>query len=110
MSPIAQLVLAAVLSALLSGALGYVAAIVKRDTAIALLQAGQTTIATQLGTQSGQIAKELAQQNERIDRHLRVMIRLIVDFARQSGIQMRTADVLEITSLGDDYDVEASSK
>lgn len=84
--------------AFLSGAIGYTVAVVKRDTAIALLQKAQVDTAKQLGEQNTLIVRQLDAQNEKIDRHLRIMIRLIVDFARKSGVEMRTADVLEITA------------
>lgn len=87
--------LAAVLGALLSGALGYTVAVVKRDTAIALLQAGLTSVNQRID----RVDATLLGQNERIDRHLRVIQRMLLDIARKSGVDIRVSDVLEITSL-----------
>lgn len=93
-----EIVIAAVLSAILAGGLGYTVAVVKRDTAIALLQHDNALVISRLD----KVDSMILGQNERIDRHLKIVVRLVVDIARKSGVDMRTADVLEITSLGDD--------
>lgn len=93
-----EIIVAAVLSAILAGGLGYTVAVVKRDTAIALLQHDHSVVISRLD----KVDNTIVGQNERIDRHLKIVVRLVVDIARKSGVEMRTVDVLEITSLGED--------
>lgn len=85
----------AILGALLSGALGYTLAVVKRDTAIALLQQGLATVNIRLD----RVDSTIINQNRRIDEHLRIIQRLLLDIARKAGADIRVADVLEITAL-----------
>lgn len=90
-----ELVIAAVLSALLAGALGYTVAVVKRDTAIALLRRDHD----QLAIDMKRIETTLDERLDRIDQRFMILLRLNLNIARKSGVEMRTADALEIASL-----------
>lgn len=90
-----ELLIATVLSAALAGMLGYTVAVVKRDTAIALLQRELSAVLLRLDKADSMMIG----QNDRTDRHLRIIQRIMLDIARKSGVDIRVADILEITSL-----------
>lgn len=90
MDNLVGIIIAGLLSAVLSGVLGYAVAVLKRDTAFALLQRDHQLL-----------TKTVTDQAERIDRHLKILFRLILDIARKSGVDVRTSDAVEIASLTD---------
>ena len=90
MDNLVGIIIAGFLSAVLSGVLGYAVAVLKRDTAFALLQRDHQLL-----------ARTVHEQAERIDRHLKILFRLILDIARKSGVDVRTSDAVEIASLTD---------
>lgn len=85
-----QDIIIAMLAAILSGGAGYMLAIVKRDTSLAILR-----------RDVDEHKKLIHDQGERIDRHLKIIFRLILDIARHSGVNIRTADAVEIATLTD---------
>lgn len=97
MADLIGLIVAALLGAVFSGTLGYSLAVIKRDTAFALLQRDHELLVARLD----KIERQTAEQTERIDRHLKVLFRLILDIARKSNVDVRTADAVEIASLTD---------
>jgi hypothetical protein len=90
-----EIAIAAVLSALLAGALGYTVAVVKRDTAIALLRRDHDALEKEFAKLEHQLGERL----DRIDKRFMILLRLNLNIAKKSGVEMRTADVLEITAL-----------
>lgn len=95
MNDLVGIIVAGLFGAILSGVLGYAVAVVKRDTAFALLQRDHELLVLRID----KIDRQTAEQTERIDRHLKVLFRLILDIARKSGVDVRTADAVEIASL-----------
>lgn len=90
MNNLIGIIVAGFLAAILSGVLGYALAVLKRDTAFALLQRDHQLLTATVN-----------EQTERIDRHLKILFRLILDIARKSGVDVRTGDAVEIASLTD---------
>jgi len=90
MNNLIGIIVAGFLGAVFSGILGYALAVLKRDTAFALLQRDHQLLTATVN-----------EQTERIDRHLKILFRLILDIARKSGVDVRTSDAVEIASLTD---------
>ena len=91
-----QTIVAIVLTAIISGAGGYSAALNRSNLRMTLLERDTKENKSRWeGCQ--QELKEIAQDNAN---RLAVLLRLVIDIARHSGIELRTADILEITSLG----------
>lgn len=85
-----QSIIIALMAAIISGAAGYMMAMVKRDTSLAILR-----------RDVDDATAKIDEQGERIDRHLKIIFRLILDIARHSGVNIRTADAVEIATLTD---------
>lgn len=79
-----EILIASLLSALLSGGFGYAVAMVRRDTKVALLEREHIL---------------LKEHTERNDARLSLVLRLVVDIAQKSGVEVRTTDLLEIAAL-----------
>lgn len=77
-------VLSIVVTAILAGALGYVAAVTRNGTRFAMLERD---------------SQDFKRYIENTDHRLGMMLRLMVDVARKSGVELRTADLLEMASL-----------
>lgn len=79
-----EVLVASLLSSILSGGFGYAVAMVRRDTKLAILEREHALI---------------KQQSENLNAKLDLVLRLVVDVAQKSGIEVRTADLLAIAKL-----------
>lgn len=79
-----EIFVAALLAAILSGAAGFMAASLRRDTKLAMLEREHELI---------------KQQAEKIERRLAMVLRLVIDIARKNNVEIRAADILEMADV-----------
>ena len=79
-----EIFVAALLSSVLSGGAGFLAATVRQGTKLALLEREHILI---------------KQQADKIESRLKMVLRLTIDIARKNNVEIRAADILEMADV-----------